>query len=230
MSESGLSRKRTETRSRLLSAAMEVFSERGIMASSVEQICERAGYTRGAFYSNFESKDELCIALLEGEKQYYANAVGRGAAATAAHFQAHPEDRDQPPFELVGLALDLIFAAFVEGTDDQDAAWSTVSLLYAELGLYAAREPSVREAYATYTAHWMAPFELLVEQIFARCGLRLTVSPAEAVVVLSSIFEVASRKALIVDSPEGMVQEMKADMLLAARIISRPVDSGVDGG
>jgi AcrR family transcriptional regulator len=58
------SQRREQTRARLLDAAHEVFSEVGMDAASVEAICERAGFTRGAFYSNFESKDELFLALV----------------------------------------------------------------------------------------------------------------------------------------------------------------------
>ena len=59
-----MARSRENTRARLLQAAHEVFAEVGLDAASVETICERAGFTRGAFYSNFESKDELFLALI----------------------------------------------------------------------------------------------------------------------------------------------------------------------
>ncbi len=55
---------RTETRARLLDAAAEVFVARGIALASVEEIAETAGFSRGAFYSNFTDKDELVMALL----------------------------------------------------------------------------------------------------------------------------------------------------------------------
>lgn len=58
------SRRREQTRARLLDAAHELFGEVGMDAASVEMICERAGFTRGAFYSNFESKEELFLALI----------------------------------------------------------------------------------------------------------------------------------------------------------------------
>lgn len=58
-----LSRRREQTRARLLDAAAEVFAEVGLEGASVEAICDRAGFTRGAFYSNFESKDELFLQL-----------------------------------------------------------------------------------------------------------------------------------------------------------------------
>ena len=50
---------------RLVEAAITQFAARGIDATSVEQLCEAAGFTRGAFYSNFTSKDDLCMAIIE---------------------------------------------------------------------------------------------------------------------------------------------------------------------
>jgi AcrR family transcriptional regulator len=54
-----------ETRQRLLDAAERVFLRRGLQGSSVEEISAEAGFTRGAFYSNFKSKDELFVELLQ---------------------------------------------------------------------------------------------------------------------------------------------------------------------
>lgn len=59
--------KRLSTRARLLDAAAVVFAELGVQAASVEAVCTRADFTRGAFYSNFSSKEELFLALLERE-------------------------------------------------------------------------------------------------------------------------------------------------------------------
>jgi AcrR family transcriptional regulator len=56
--------KQLETRRRLLDAAEQVFLRRGLQGSSVEEIAAEAGFTRGAFYSNFASKDELFVELL----------------------------------------------------------------------------------------------------------------------------------------------------------------------
>ena len=56
---------RDETREKLFEAAAEVFEEHGIGAASIEMIAAAAGLTRGAFYSNFDDKDDLIIAMLE---------------------------------------------------------------------------------------------------------------------------------------------------------------------
>ncbi len=80
-----LSREETRalTRQRLLQAAEEVFSERGFHGASIEEIVERAGYTSGAFYSNFESKEELFLALFDARNaellqdlQEFGNSAG----------------------------------------------------------------------------------------------------------------------------------------------------------
>ncbi len=56
------------TRARLIESAERVFVRAGFDAASVERIAEEAGFSRGAFYSNFESKDELFLALLEKKR------------------------------------------------------------------------------------------------------------------------------------------------------------------
>ncbi|GLR86211.1 TetR family transcriptional regulator [Bradyrhizobium iriomotense] len=56
---------RDDTRDKLFEAAARVFEDQGIGGASIEAIAAAAGFTRGAFYSNFASKDELIIAMLE---------------------------------------------------------------------------------------------------------------------------------------------------------------------
>src|SRR6478735_11731357 len=56
---------RDETCEKLFEAAARVFEEQGIGGASIETLAAAAGFSRGAFYSNFKSKDELIIAMLE---------------------------------------------------------------------------------------------------------------------------------------------------------------------
>ncbi|HEV2061514.1 MAG TPA: TetR/AcrR family transcriptional regulator [Solirubrobacteraceae bacterium] len=103
-----LSRAESQARTRqaLLDAASQVFVERGFQRASVEAITERAGFTRGAFYSNFSSKQELFAELLQstvyrayremGEAQLNSDGpipTGRETAETLARIQAHPDGR-----------------------------------------------------------------------------------------------------------------------------------------
>jgi AcrR family transcriptional regulator len=78
------------TRAALLDAAGAVFVERGFQGASVEAIAERAGFTRGAFYSNFSSKDELFAELLQ-DRVY---AAYRALAAAAVAADAPPTPRE----------------------------------------------------------------------------------------------------------------------------------------
>jgi len=59
---------RAQTRERLLASAAVVFSREGFAGASVDRIAEEAGYSKGALYSNFSSKDELFFELFD----YYA--------------------------------------------------------------------------------------------------------------------------------------------------------------
>jgi AcrR family transcriptional regulator len=71
MSRKRLSREdsRVQTTQRLLDAAQKLIAKKGLSAASVEDIAAAAGYTRGAFYSNFGSKGDLFIELLRRDHQ-----------------------------------------------------------------------------------------------------------------------------------------------------------------
>ena len=65
---------RDDTREKLFEAAARVFEDQGIGGASIEAVAAAAGFTRGAFYSNFKSKDELIIAMLE---DHVEQSIGR---------------------------------------------------------------------------------------------------------------------------------------------------------
>lgn len=70
--------RRGTTRSRLLDAACALIAERGISAP-IEDICARAGYSRGAFYSSFSSKEALWEALWQQHSQRQIEALSQVA-------------------------------------------------------------------------------------------------------------------------------------------------------
>ncbi len=80
----GLTKRRAETQARLLAAASEVFAERGFGRATVEDVCERAGYSRGAFYSNFDSLDGLFFALYNSQSRDVVAAVRRAVELAPA--------------------------------------------------------------------------------------------------------------------------------------------------
>ncbi|QWG24670.1 TetR/AcrR family transcriptional regulator [Bradyrhizobium sediminis] len=73
---------RDDTCEKLFEAAARVFEEQGIGGASIEAIAAAAGFSRGAFYSNFKSKDELIIAMLE---DHVAQSIRRSLDLLARH-------------------------------------------------------------------------------------------------------------------------------------------------
>src|SRR5581483_9290125 len=53
------------TRAQLIGTAREMFLRDGYFATSLDRVADTAGYSKGAVYSNFASKDELCLAVLD---------------------------------------------------------------------------------------------------------------------------------------------------------------------
>lgn len=64
-----------ETRAALVQAAMEEFAQHGLDGPSLDAICARAGYTRGAFYVHFKKRDELIVAVMERALGVFLDAV-----------------------------------------------------------------------------------------------------------------------------------------------------------
>lgn len=100
------------TRERLLSAAHAIFTKKGYVAASVEDIVSAAGYTRGAFYSNFRSKAELLIELLKRDHEEAEADLQKifESGGTREQMEAHALEyysqffRNNPAFLLWGEA------------------------------------------------------------------------------------------------------------------------------
>ncbi|MFE9675681.1 TetR/AcrR family transcriptional regulator [Streptomyces sp. NPDC006259] len=75
-----VTRRRVRTRANLLDAAFQVFAAKGFGRVSIEEVCEAAGYSRGAFYSNFASLDELFFALYRQRADLIARQVADALA------------------------------------------------------------------------------------------------------------------------------------------------------
>lgn len=63
--ESADTRRKENTRTKLVRASLEVFVEKGIDGATVDDLTRAAGFTRGAFYSNFSSKEEVFVAVFD---------------------------------------------------------------------------------------------------------------------------------------------------------------------
>ena len=165
-----------------MAAATLVFAARGISGASVEEICEAAGFTRGAFYSNFAHKDALVLALIEqGVQLQFAAAERAIAEMKAAPASLRPE-------ELLSLALTAFEAA---GRSSPDSV-----LTQQEMLLHAARQPTLRAPYLAFTDECVRQLTALVADAIAHLGLRFTCPLSDAVELLAAAHEHASTQAL----------------------------------
>jgi TetR/AcrR family transcriptional regulator, transcriptional repressor for nem operon len=66
---------KAETREALITAGIAVFAEQGLDAPSLDSICARAGFTRGAFYVHFKDRDDLLLAVMEKIFSSFLDAI-----------------------------------------------------------------------------------------------------------------------------------------------------------
>jgi AcrR family transcriptional regulator len=113
-----------ETQAKILDAAEAAFSERGFENTQLEDIATRAGYTRGAIYAHYVSKEDLFLALMD---QRVLAKLGAMRAALEAESDISKRPR--------------IFHRWLT-TQAGDQAWGTLML---EFKLYAMRRPESRD-------------------------------------------------------------------------------------
>lgn len=90
--ESAGTRRRENTRTKLVRASLDVFVEKGIDGATVDDLVTAAGFTRGAFYSSFSTKVEVFIALFDevtAELISIANSAVDSAVAAVEVSQEH---------------------------------------------------------------------------------------------------------------------------------------------
>ena len=120
--------KQQRTRKSLLKAAAQLFCKRGLEGASIDEVAQAAGYTKGAFYANFKSKEELFLVMLD---ERFATELERLDQALAG--------RQEPGEEARAAAAD-----FIHFAGDED--WPK---LYFQFVAHAARDEDFRQELAT---------------------------------------------------------------------------------
>lgn len=163
--------RRAQTRERLLAAARTVFADRGVEGASVEEICEAAGFTRGAFYSNFSSRSELVLALIQ-------QSIALQIAAAQDAIETMKAAGDLDPEALMGITLSALTGSRADvATDRQDVITDRA------LMLHAARDAELRAAYLSFVDICSTQVAGLITDALDHAGLELTV-PLDAAVEL----------------------------------------------
>jgi AcrR family transcriptional regulator len=123
------SEKQAKTRSALLKSAAKLICRKGITDASVEEVATDAGYTKGAFYANFKSKEEMFLVMLD--EKYAAELEGLESALSRA---------GDPADEVRDAAVEFVRFAW------SDPQWPK---LYFEFAAYAARNDDFRQELLT---------------------------------------------------------------------------------
>src|SRR5271154_1871217 len=155
----GITKRRPVTITALLDAALELFAEQGYGATSIPDICTRAGLTKGAFYSNFANKDALFLALLDRSWARRAEWIRR--AMPGGDVLAAGESADRaPPADL-----------------DVDRQWTLVSM---EFSLHAIRHPEVARLLVDHESRVRSELAVVVTEALERAE-RLPALPADEI-------------------------------------------------
>ena len=149
-----VTRRRAQTRQRLLEAAREVFAREGFGRSTVEEVCEAAGFTRGAFYSNFTSLDELFLEMWAQE-----------SASMLSRLQDVAAD-DVPAVSDVRSAVKRVLEALPVDTD-----WFQIT---AEFTAHAVRTPGLAAVMAQREEAIQKALFPVIDRLLAQIGRKVT--------------------------------------------------------
>ncbi len=181
------SARRRETRNRLLDAAAEVFTEEGLQGATVEQVCSRAGFSRGAFYSNFSSKEELFLATLQHQYELRAAQLTRRAEELIPDLQSCSEPLR--PAEVAGYVQEFLAPV------DAESAWFA---LETEFMLLAMRDPELAPpGFAGFLDALKGDLAEVVEKLVDAAGRRFVLPVERALAVFDGLYDRAARLAAI---------------------------------
>jgi len=183
--------RRAETRRCLMAAAARAFVKQGLDRTSIDRVAEDAGYTKGAFYANFNNKQELFLAMLDERFGARMEEIERVIAG------------EGPPAEKASRAGD-VFAAMLAADPD----WNR---LFFEFHAYAARDKDFREELVT-RYRWMR--ERLVTALHARAE-ELPISSAISAEQLATM-TIAMANGFALETllePEAAPEELLGTML-----------------
>jgi AcrR family transcriptional regulator len=137
-------------RAGVLAAARRVFLARGYLGASLENIAEEAGFSKGVVYSQFESKADLFLALLE-------QRIAERAA-----------QNDRVARTVVGEQSVAALLRHAEQTSAREPAWS---LLLIEFRAHAARDPELNQRYARLHVRTVERFAEALDRAHERAGI-----------------------------------------------------------
>lgn len=182
---------RERTAQRLLAAARKLIAKRGLSDTTLDDIAEEAGYTRGAFYSNFSSKGDLFVELLR-----------RDHAATNAQLRALRDD--SLPLEHIQQRIREIYRQMYRANE--------TFMNWTEARMLAARSAKFQVKLDALLLERRAEAAELIEYLYERGGIAPPLAPAAVAMGVNSLFE--GVKLSMLSSPGGMTSEDAESVLM----------------
>lgn len=192
---------REQTRQRLLDAAQALFLEQGYSASSVEDITAAAGYTRGAFYSNFDSKAEMYLELLRRDHETMMGEMRVIFETDSSRAQMEEQ----------------VMRFYSQHFRDNKCF-----LLWIEAKLQAARDPEFRAGLIAFMREQRATITEYARQFSERVGTPLSMPPEELALGLVALCD--GIQFCYAFDPQAVTAEMTESVL--AEFFRRVVFSG----
>jgi AcrR family transcriptional regulator len=190
-----------QTREDILAAADRLFVEQGFHATSVDQIAQAAGYTKGAVYSNFDAKEDLFFAVYEARVDMAVAKLQRAMA-----------EADDVRTVLESVTSD---TGTRRGRDDR---WLAT---FFEFWAHVVRRPSLRTRFAEIHARAQEPFDEALVRFADDHGIEL---PVQARSLAAALIAMSVGLAL-----ERLVQPEVVDAQLGARVVNLVLDDLVKG-
>ncbi|WP_052492473.1 TetR/AcrR family transcriptional regulator [Leucobacter komagatae] len=184
-------RARVHTRAALIDAAEDLFAEHGTPSASIDEICTRAGFTRGAFYSNFRTVDDVFFALYERKTEDLSHRMlnfGRSLAGAEESAQLRPGALE----DFVDALLDVIPA---------DRQWYALRALY---GLRGASDPELSQVLREHGDEFQRGFTALLTQVARTVGEELLPTPQAAAQIVTAAHVGAVLQGSFVDEPASL--------------------------
>src|SRR6201996_1571448 len=189
----------------VLAAARRMFLARGYHGASLEQIADEAGFSKGVVYSQFESKADLFLALLEQLIEERAEENARFVEELSASD---------------GLGLDQGLLALTEHVSRRDRADAEWGLLVIEFRVNAARNPELNHRYSEGHERTGAGVARVVARIYDRAGEALPLPAKELARMLLTVG--AGARLEQATNTEVVANALVAELLAASRARSGP--------
>ena len=211
MNTDELSPRRRQTRSTLVQAGTSVFAVRGIDGASIEEICEAGGLTRGAFYSNFSSRDDLVLAIIEMRISENLDRLDDTIQRWSEQLMATAEVPE----------IKALMTQFIDDVFNEKKQTVAETITEQEIELYCLRVPHLHARYVELNATQLDRLAALVTTALDVAGATTKQPIGDFLTVIISVF---NRIALTAAAGKAMDEHVDIDPSLIVEVLMYLID------